>query len=315
MHPGPAFTIITTYHFPRSDEASYERLLRSLRRSLREVGRRGRVVIVANGTESGAAAPTQVLKDLGVAGPTEIVELAKGTGGPAGSLNAGVEMARAVPLDVSSEWIASVQSSVVLGEGWCAAVLDAGSANQVTSVYGRLVYEDEPTIIWADGHLLSEGLTKGCNYQVACRGAHPPSRGFPCLSAAAFPRATVNSVVDMYGNFVCEKLSHYGDCTDVAVRLDVMYSKPHHVFCLDAVATKRRPRRRFLEEGRSQIHAAGLYYDTEKQGKARSRVLDKRRSLYIDAVRWADIVLAKPYSPRCQQPPSASTALDAEWGR
>ena len=112
------FTIITLYHFNESSIEAYSRLLRSLRASVREVGKSGRVILVANGTEEDAADPVKVIEDLGISksAPISVVTLQRNAEN-VGGLNAGIEMALEFPLG-DDEWIGSVQSSVTLLPGW-----------------------------------------------------------------------------------------------------------------------------------------------------------------------------------------------------
>lgn len=57
-------TIVTGYHFNSTESEAYERLLRSLKASLEEVGEKGRIILVASGTESDAENPDRVIRDL-----------------------------------------------------------------------------------------------------------------------------------------------------------------------------------------------------------------------------------------------------------
>ncbi len=181
---------------------------------------------------------------------------------------------------------------------------------------GRLTYEDAEDTIWADGHYLSKGRTFNdrWNRPLADPGEGTSRWVFPCLSAAMFSVRAVRLVLWKYGNFVAEGLAHYGDCTDVALRLArLRRCSFRHI--PEAIGTKRRPS---LDQARvlaSQLLAAQRYY----RGKA--NVATERRTASPRDVRYADDALrqcgnlsAGRYSPRRATAPFASPAEDQEWG-
>lgn len=235
-------TLITCYHFGRANSDAYDRLLRSLQASLREVGPEGRVILVANGTEDGAESPMSVISDLLLESREGLVPVtlqfnARNVGG----LNAGVAHALTFSPDRGDEWIGQVQSSVVLQPGWRAALFSSGSTRD--ALFGRLVYEHDPSLIWADGHTLDCGLTRNVNFNKPTSSAPTPTFGpFPCLSAAVFRKEAAEAVTKRYGNMVSERLPHYGDCTDVALRL-IGCGHSAFEFRQAATALKRQPKR------------------------------------------------------------------------
>ena len=112
-----SFIIITPYHFGAERADEYRRLIRSLRASLRETDGRGRVILVANGTQGGAADPSKVLQDLSVSSKAQIdVIKLQDNAGSVGALNAGIEEALIRTKRGEDAWIGKVDSSAVLGQ-------------------------------------------------------------------------------------------------------------------------------------------------------------------------------------------------------
>src|SRR5271155_1118036 len=100
------FTIITCYHFGHSAAESYYRLLRSLRASFQEIEDRGRIILIANGVETGAEHPLRVIEDLGELPSRSLVPVSLASNaGSVGGLNAGVKMALEFPHAGGQEWI------------------------------------------------------------------------------------------------------------------------------------------------------------------------------------------------------------------
>lgn len=238
------WTIITCYHFGPGEVDAYDRLLRCLRSSLREVGEHGRIILVANGVREGAADPDRVIKDLDPSHPDRITPVVLSVNAcNVGGLNAGVSMAIRFS-SAENEWVGSVQSSVVLKREWLGSAFRAVADNEeINAVFGRLLIEEAEDTIWADGHRLCQARTTNINYNKSTTSSDletPGSSGFPCLSAAFFHKDLVQKIVEHYGEFVCEHLPHYGDCSDVALRARTV-AKPHFAFCVKSVATKRPP--------------------------------------------------------------------------
>jgi hypothetical protein len=305
-------TLITCYHFGRSDIDAYPRLLRSLRASVREVGKNGRVILVANGTKNDAELPLSVIRDLPLEAQKVVVPVTlQSNARNIGGLNAGVAYALKFSPDCKDEWIGSVQSSVVLQPGWRGALFSGTSTS--AAIFGRLTYEDDPSLIWADGHELKDGKTwnVASNCSISSAPEWCPPHRFPCLSAAVFHRKAVESVVTRYGSMVGEKLPHYGDCTDAALRLrDCAHDK--FDFRQAAIALKRRPIRDLTQEGVVQLVTARLYYENRQQC-AEERLKTKRPMEFVDAKRQADEIVSAPYAVTGVPPPSARPIDDGEW--
>ena len=291
-------TIITCYHFGLGTTA-YERLLRCLRSSLRQIGERGRIILVANGVRDGAADPDHVIRDLDPPHPEKITPVVLSTNARnVGGLNAGVNMALQFPA-TGDEWIGSVQSSVVLKRGWLSSASEIVADNgEINAVFGRLLFEEAEDTIWADGHQLREARTSNINYNKPTTSSDlqkPGTSGLPCLSAAFFRKDLVDKIVARYGEFVCEHVPHYGDCSDVALRVRAV-AKPNFAFCVNSVAAKRMPKRDRARELCSQLVAADRYYDNLAAVKERIRGNVKDRRYLIDAEREANDLLGRQYS-------------------
>lgn len=301
------FTIITCYHFGPSSAVDYDRLLRSLTSSLDQLGNRGRLILVANGTDDGAEKPEKVLSKIqsehaGRVIPIALRENVRNVGG----LNKGIQRALEFPACSQNEWIGSVQSSVVLNDGWFTAIENEVNQFQrtVDGAFGRLVDEKNPKRIWADGHKLSGWKTLNVSYDKTPESC---DKSFPCLSAAIFRRAVVEAIVEKYGSFVFPELEHYGDCTDVALRARSV-SKGLFQFCKEAVASKRWPTTLGRKALSSQIIAAGLYWK-EKDALYKSvESLAKNDEIqYVnDPVLSAVRILLRSYSSTDVLPPEAS---------
>lgn len=303
-------TLITCYHFRRTDTDAYDRLLRSLRASLREIGSKGRVILVANGTTDCAESPRNVINDLPIESQEAIVPVTLETNARnVGGLNAGVAQALQFLPDRGDEWIGQVQPGVVLQPGWRQALF-SGVALQ-DALFGRLVYEDDASSIWADGHILKCGRTYNVNFNKPTSGAFMPIVGkFPCLSAAVFRRKALEVVAQRYGNIVFERLPHYGDCTDTALRLT---ESGHGTFEIRQAATalKRRPKRDLAQEATSQLVAARLYYE-DRRHQAEEHLRDKYPRELAEAQRQLDAIVSAPYANTGVRPPRGST-LDRCW--
>src|SRR5205807_4276995 len=83
---------------------------------------------------------------------------------------------------------------------------------------------------------------------------------FPCLSASLFRKSLVESIWNKYGDFVCEHLCQYGDCTDVALRARTVDPSVIFKYSEAALALKRRPTLDRCKIAASQLLAASLYY-------------------------------------------------------
>jgi GT2 family glycosyltransferase len=186
------FTIITPYHFGPERLDDHARLLRSLRASLREVEGKGKIILVANGTEREAGDPSKVMHDLSVAQTAQIeVVTLRNNVGSVGGLNAGIERAlaaRNIPGD--DEWIGKVDSSAVLETGWLDQIGNKLETSTADAAFGRQLLEGDPNTIYSDGHRLSSGLTTGVNYDEERSAAEEvPPGAFPCLGASLFSPA------------------------------------------------------------------------------------------------------------------------------
>ena len=312
MNNDTYLTLITCYHFSRMNTDDYDRLLRSLRASIREVGSTGRVVLVANGTKDGAESPLSVIGDLPLESqknvfPVTLQSNARNVGG----LNAGIDYALKFPPDRRDEWIGQVQSSVVLQPEWRAKLFS--DTPKQDAFFGRLVYEDDPSVIWADGHILKCVLTMNDHFGKSISSTPATTTGaFPCLSAAVFRKEAVEAVVKKYGNMVSEILPHYGDCTDIALRL-VAGSHGVFEFRPDAIAWKRRPKRDLTQEAIWQLVAARLYYKDRQQCAEQRLIKDaKHRTGFVDALRQAKAIVSRLYAVTNADPPRGG-AIDSKW--
>lgn len=312
-------TLITAYHFNASDTVAYARLLRSLSASVRELNSRGALILIANGTqvsEAGIRAedPAKVIADLKAPGSASIcvVEL-RANAGNVGGLNAGIARAL-VDSNDSDHWIGSVQSSAVLRPGWLDAVYNEGKRRSAQAVFGRLLMEDQPDRVWADGHHLCKGRTMCVHYMEPADSVGPPDKcAFPCLSAAIFHKDLIKCIVKKYGNLVCENLAHFGDCTDVAVRARAVDASAVFAYCAEAIALKRSPAKDSVRECCSQLLAAKLYYDN-RDSEAEDRVFKKLPQIFVDIQREAGDRSRRPYSWTKAAAPPAPSSLDPIWG-
>src|SRR5690349_3379763 len=110
-----SIAIITSYHFNSQNTEAYDRLIRGLRSTTRQLTDTDRLILEANGLDDGAEDPNRVLKDVDTSHPERIVTVnisrnVRATGG----LNAGIAEALKHPC----EWIGQIQSSVVIGARW-----------------------------------------------------------------------------------------------------------------------------------------------------------------------------------------------------
>jgi len=307
-----SIALITVYHFNSSKADSYARLVRGLRSMARQLGPNDKLILVANGIRDGAEDPDKVLKEVDSAHPERIEPVViLNNIHASGGLNVGISAA----LRQRCHWIGSVQSSVVVGAGWLETMRSKAHSSKADGFAGRLVYEEQPDTIWSEGHYLKCGLTQDIRYNRALNdpGEIGDRWAFPCLSAALFSAKTVQSVVDNYGNFVTERLPHYGDCTDVALRCARL---GHKAFSLveDARGTKRRPHRERAEIMCSQLLAAQRYY-SDRFEEVRKSLEDSKYVRFLDdALRCALNLDSGQYSPKNQPPPKASNLEDQEWG-
>lgn len=312
-------SLITAYHINASDIVAYARLLHSLAASIRELNSHGALILVANGTQVGegrirAEDPAKVIADLQAPGSANIcvVEL-RTNAGNVGGLNAGIARVL-IDSNDSDHWIASVESSAVLRPGWLNAVYNEGKRRSAQVVFGRLLMEDQPDRVWADGHCLCEGLTKCVNYMKPASSVNAPDeRAFPCLSAAIFRKDLIRSIVKKYGNLVCENLPHFGNCTDVAVRARAVDPSAVFAYCAKATALKRLPAKDAVRECCSQLLAAKLYYDN-RDSEAEGRVFKQLPQLFVDIQREAGDRSRRPYSWTKAPAPPAPSSLDPKWG-
>lgn len=313
------FVVVTTYYFGRENNPSgYDRLLRSLRATQRELGREGAIVLVANGTDDGAARPEVVVREALPAtwdqDPRPRLISIPRNAGSVGAHNTGFHFAAREFRQ--AEWICSVQANSVVEEGWVQSVDGYTERCEVGGVASRLLVEEQPWIIRSDGHFLREGLTLDLNNREVAAGAvEPNARGriFPCLSACALRRQLVLDVIDRYGNLICPFIEHYGDCTDIAMRARAVRPETCFVRGEGVVARKRWPtldRRIALT---SQIVAAARYY-VNRRAEAERRVLGSPRDagLFTAVREAADRILAEPYSWTGAVIPQAD-GLDEIW--
>lgn len=163
---------------------AYDRFLRSLRASSRKIGKAGRIILVANGTEHAAELPDNVLRDVQLSPSVSVMPITlQANARNVGGLNAGIAAALAFPHKHGEEWIGQGQSSVVLQRGWCQALYKSAQTD-FDAVYGRLVSEDEPASIWADGHVIESGLPRNVHFDVpTMSGPEAKANAYPCLSA------------------------------------------------------------------------------------------------------------------------------------
>ena len=307
-------SLITPYHFDSSRSIEYSRLLRSLSASVNELQSNGILILVANGTGAGAADPAEVISDLSPPSWANIcvVEL-RANAGNIGGLNAGIVRAL-VDSNDSDHWIGSVQSSAVLRPGWLDAVYNEGKRRSAQAVFGRLLMEDQPDRVWADGHHLCKGRTRCVHYmELASSVSAPDECAFPCLSAAIFHEDLIRRIVKKYGNLVCENLAHFGDCTDVALRVRAVDASAVFAYCAAATALKRPPAKDSIRECCSQLLAAKLYYDN-RDSEAEGRVFKKLPQLFVDIQREAGDRSRRPYSSTNAPAPRAPFSLDPIWG-
>lgn len=307
-----SLALITVYHFNSSDSEPYARLVRSLRSSISQLGPTDRLILVANGVRDSAADPDLVIKDVNPTDQDRIVPVIMlKNGGAAGGLNVGISAA----LREECHWLGPVQSGVVVSPTWVEQMRSC-ACDGVHSLGGRLTYEDQPNVVWSDGHYLKEGRTwdVGQKSRVHAPPQIPGRWMFPCLSACLFSRDSAEKVRSEYGNFVTEQLSHYGDCPDVALRC-AHVAHANFSFNTNALGTKRRP---VLERGNiasSQLIAAQRYYDGRTAcGRKRLETNERDRRFVDDAERRAQQFGAAPYSPLTTTAPRARADHDREWG-
>jgi hypothetical protein len=318
----PSVAIVTCYHFNNRYQQAYLRLLRSLCASLQQLecfGPNCRLVLVANGIEEGddgAMPPDKVIKAVKAILPTFKEDLfypcsLKQNLINTGGLNKGIDAAlHSIP---EVEWIASVQSSAVIKEGWLENLLGGGSIHDsVGAAFGRILIEEHQNLIWTDGHLLKKGLTLDVNSGRSTEEKRLPPGQFPCLSAAIFRRSLVEKIWNAYGNFVCENLCHYGDCTDVALRARTLDPSVLFKYSDKAIALKRKPTQNQCRIEVSQLLAASLYYSQDHRERAEVRLREKGSSHLESAIRDVQARLRKSYAPKRLTAPRGML-LDAIW--
>jgi hypothetical protein len=304
-------SIITTYHFGASDP-SYDLLLESLRSSLGQLEADDQLILVANGVRGGAEQPERLLKDLDSdhEDRVRVVTLDQNQRN-VGALNAGVRMILDCLPSRAKEWIGSVQSNVVLGPEWLRCMKRAVDSTTANGLFGSIFCYDKKEWLWAEGHFLKEGKTYYVDRESNWAGGR--ERHFPCLSAALFTADLVRSVVNKYGDFVCEHLEHYGDCTDVALRAKSVGGTYSHY--PNAIAHKRPRPLDQRKVATSQILASARYY-REKRTKAEAHLKNspKYAGHVVDALRCADEILRLPYSRVSEYPPTAELLeTDQSW--
>lgn len=316
----PSVAIVTCYHFNKIDKKdAYSRLIKSLTASfeqLEALGCESCLILVANGIDENAAAPEEVVTDLEsrlqrscrsiVHVPIRI------NCGNTGALNQGIDAAlHRIP---AIEWIASVQSSAVICGEWLSNVVASGSAeSSIGGSFGRVLLEEDQSSIWTDGHFLKGGRTYDANNLrgIGERGLCPPGQ-FPCLSASLFRKTLVEKIWSKYGNFLCENLPHYGDCTDVALRARAVDPSVRFKYSESAFALKRRPEKNDKNIATSQLLAASLYYDQSRRKEAEQRLRSKGDRNLANAKVDADQRSKKQYAPISTTPP-CGTLLDIIW--
>jgi len=229
----------------------------------------------------------------------------------AGGLNVGI----AASLRLKTDLIGQVQSSVIIGATWLETMRDQAAHQDIAALYGRLVYEDLPDTVWADGHYLMEGRTLDLGHNQPASNPVAPAEhwGFPCLSAAIFPRTIVELVQGKYGDFVTERLCRYGDCTDVALRC-ARVSRWKFIYVRKALGTKRRPLPQRAAIACSQLLAARRYY-ADRIKAAEDRLEGTRYARFlVDALHRSAALNSGGYSPTGEPPPKVSNSEDHGWG-
>lgn len=157
-------------------------------------------------------------------------------------------------------------------------------------------------------------LDKGRTFNVHYDGApcRLPKHPFPCLSAALFSRNLVQSVWDRYGNFVCDWLGHYGDCTDVALRA-AHVGKAIFASTPKAVALKRWPTIVPDKAAVSQLVAATRYY-SGKGAAAIGRIREKEGDDFAKRVGERYLEHSETqYSPHTNEAPPALIDDADDW--
>lgn len=310
-------TIITPYHFGKTQSEAFCRLIDSLLVSLTQICRHDHLILVANGTKEGAADPAEVIEVLkmnGLPGTCldQIVRLTiERNEMYVGALNRGVKKA----LELNTEWIASVQSSAKLLPGWIDRSLEMGRDSSIGAIFGRILREEDREMIHNDGHILNEGRTLDVNHEkILNRDKLCPPGDFPCLSAGLFRRSLVNKLVSRFGDFVCENLSQYGDCTDIAIRARSVEPNLIFAYCKEAVALKRKPKQDYLKICCSQVLAAAFYYSNKQREElAEDRVIKKvQAQFFLDVKKMAEWRKEAKYCPNGISPPKAY-GLDRAW--
>lgn len=306
MNQPRSINIITAYHFPASETQAYQRLLNSVRSSIREIGDRGHLILVANGTNDGAEPLEDVIQAIGPARRELVVPVAlERNVRNVGGLNAGIKMLIEHLGLTDNSLVGLVQPSMILQPGWLSKLEIKLDGSENDAAFGRIVDEWNPSRIWADGHLLKNGKTYPVDSKKSVGQPIDPVVKFPCLSAALFGGNLVKSIVRKYGEFVFAGLEHYGDCTDVALRAKAAANATFQ-FCEDAVATKRWPITRQRVALTSQIVVAGLYYqDRQKEATERIKNSSEAAPYFVDATSVADKIMELRYSATGQSPPSA----------
>ena len=161
-----------------------------------------------------------------------------------------------------------------------------------------------------------EGFTR--KYQAVAALSLKPNMVFPCLSASVFRKSLVDRIVRKYGNFVCENLPHYPDCTDVALRAMKADRKTQFTPCLDARAIKHLPCGDWFRVWVSHLVAASLYFIDKKQSAEQQLKKDLEKHCcaekFVDIRRQATEIIHRQYSPTNELPPKASKGMDPVWG-
>jgi hypothetical protein len=268
------------------------------------------LILVANGHEE-AEDPARVIQRLGGTS-TRLVRLwIPKNNDIQGALNDGIASALREPLG-EDEWILNVQSSATLGPDWLDATEEAMCDPGVGAVFGRLFEEENPTIIWADGHCFKEGRGDNCRRE-NCDGKFR----FPCLSTCAIRRTLVEKIAREYGSLISYNAPHYCDCPDFAIRANAVEPRTSFKFVEKAVGYKRRPDINWRKLLCARLVLAAWYFRGHERAAEESvrRYIEKQQlniplwEIKADAAR----VLASQYSKACQLPPSATKCMDQEW--
>jgi hypothetical protein len=310
MNKIPSVYVITSYHFGQNDQECYERLIKSLTETLSQLCGNDYLVLVANGLNDGASSTKEVIQSLPCQyrhriHPVEIAENCRAVG----AINTGVQSVLEMTCNSEDIWVGSIQSSTIIGEGWISQMKNCAVQTCADGLYGQIYHLEDRNSLWTIGHSLDKGRTK-----LECRSVKCGEEGarFPCLSAAIYRRSKVGEVIQRYGTAVWEGFEHYGDCTDLALRMAECGSK--FTYCQDAKAYKRKPIDRPREAATYQIVSACLYYTDKKDDM--EEIIRNYKSCECDinnALEIADNMLGKEYTEYCTAPNASWLENDLKW--